>query len=128
MSDDLKELYTKIGLVVLVVAIIQGVVLFSGYGGSTVNLGDTQANPDSSTPLLRCEPPVVLGRAGELVAFAASGGSGTYQWNAPGGNPETGDGKVFATQYASNVPRTQQVTVSSGTGQTYQQSSCIVTF
>ncbi|MEK7125277.1 MAG: hypothetical protein AAB864_02730 [Patescibacteria group bacterium] len=128
MQQDLKELYTKIGLVVLVIAIIQGVVLFSGVGQPAVNIGNTQANPDSGTPPLRCQPPVVLGRAGEVVAFAASGGTGAYQWSAPGGTPETGSGTVFATQYASDVPRTQKITVSSGTGQTYQQSSCIVTF
>lgn len=127
IEDDFKELYKKIGLIIVIVAIIQGVVLFSGSARPKLNVGDTQANPDTNIPILRCEPPVVLGKVGEIAAFAASGGSGQYTWNAPGGNPSTGTGDVFSTRYNSRIPQTRKVTVSTGKGQTYQESSCLVT-
>lgn len=45
-----------------------------------------------------CEPPQQMVAAGEEVRFRYTGSSTT--WQAPGGNPSTGDGPTFSTQYS----------------------------
>lgn len=52
-------------------------------------------------PSLACTamPPSV--EVGQAVALYASGGSGTYGWSAPDGDPNNGSGASFATTFAT---------------------------
>src|SRR3989344_171706 len=61
---------------------------------------------------LTCSPTSQSVSVGAQAAFTASGGSGSYSWSAPGGNPGSGSGANFSTRYPNSGNR--NVTVSSG--------------
>ena len=83
------------------------------------------ATPVSATPIP--SPSVFCNTASSTIptntnaTFTASGGTGTYFWNASGGNPSTGSGPSFTTQFAN--PGNYTVKVTSGSS----QGGCSVT-
>lgn len=48
-----------------------------------------------------CAPGTQSVYTNQTATFAAVGGNGTYAWSAAGGNPATGSGSAFSTQYSS---------------------------
>lgn len=75
-------------------------------------------NPASA---LSCTPSVQSGTTSDNYSFAATGGTGTYSWNATGSGVPSGSGQSFNTFYSSSGSKT--VTLSSGT----MSASCAVT-
>jgi len=70
---------------------------------------------------LSCNPQSQSGNVGSYLSFNATGGNGTYNWIASDGNPTTGSGSSFSTQFNSAGFRT--VIVNSGN----QTATCNVT-
>jgi hypothetical protein len=68
--------------------------------------------PPSITPELVCTPGTQTVATGQLATFSAAGGTGVYNWSAPGGSTTSGSGATFSTSYAS--PGTNTVAVTSG--------------
>jgi len=105
----------------------------SGTCSATVSIG-TSPTPTSPTPTsptstsppptlptsLSCSPFVQNVSIGQPATLSATGGTGSYSWSAPGGNPSSGYGSSFSTTYSTTG--TKGVTVSSGT----RSSSCVV--
>lgn len=71
-------------------------------------------------PTLSCLPATQTVLTGASVTANASGGTGTYSWNAPGANPSTGSGAGFVTAYATTGNKI--ITVTSGS----QSKECTV--
>ncbi|MBI2096987.1 MAG: peptidoglycan-binding protein, partial [Candidatus Sungbacteria bacterium] len=61
---------------------------------------------------LTCSPASQTVQVNTRANFTAAGGTGSYSWLAPGGNPSSGSGSAFSTSYASQGSYT--VTVASG--------------
>lgn len=80
----------------------------------TVTSGTESANCEvtvSSDPeSLACSPSTQVVDIGEVANLSASGGSGTYDWDAPSGNPSSGAGGTFGVLY--DDAGTYDVTVS----------------
>ena len=77
----------------------------------TVNVQHTIVPPPT------CAPAVQDANVGDSVNFTATGGDGTFTWNAPGADITSGSGDVFDTSYS--VSGTRFVTVTSA-GRTAQ--------
>lgn len=73
-----------------------------------------------SQPALRCTPATQTVQLNQVANLNATGGTGTYSWQAPAGTPSNGTGSAFATRYATSGTKT--VTVTSGT----QSANCAV--
>ena len=89
---------------------------------STAKAPKPPASPSSPTSaaLLSCTNEEIVANA--TVTISGSGGSGSYNWSAPGGTPASGSGTAsFSTQYAEVGEHI--VTVSVGTS----SATCIVT-
>ncbi len=70
---------------------------------------------------LTCNPQSQSGNVWSNMNFSATGGNGSYNWYASDGNPTSGTGSNFSTQYSSSGFRTVIVT---SNGQT---ATCNVT-
>jgi hypothetical protein len=55
---------------------------------------------------LSCSPSSQSVQVGAQANLTATGGTGTYNWTAVGGNPSTGSGSTFGTSYASTGSQT----------------------
>ena len=65
-------------------------------------------NPPPVYPV--CDQPPQTVNTGQIVAFTASVGNGTFSWSAPSGSPSFGSGSSFSTQYSSAGDYTVTVT------------------
>ncbi len=89
----------------------------SGTKNVTVTSGTRTAN---CTVIVRqpqinsvvCNPLSQTVNIGQPANFTATGGNGTFSWQASGGSPSTGSGSSFSTSYNASGSRT--VTVTSG--------------
>ena len=75
-------------------------------------------NDPNTVPKLECTPGTQNAAIGSTVSFSPKGGTGTYSWSAPGGNPSSGSRVAFSTSYTTLVTKT--VTLTRGT----QKSNC----
>jgi len=96
---------------------------YAGTGSYTVTL---TSGPQTDTCAVTVEPALTCSPASQNVAtnqaasLSASGGTGSYSWSAPGGNPSTGTGSPYSVSYPGLG--TYTVTLSS----TYQTTTCTV--
>jgi len=65
-----------------------------------------------TAPTLVCAPPTQTVSIGQTASVAATGGTGTYAWSAPGSSTPTGAGSTFTTSYPT--AGTHTITVTSG--------------
>jgi hypothetical protein len=98
----------------------------SGTYVATVTSGSATATcqvtvTTATSPELVCAPPTQTAQAGQTVTVNAAGGTGSYNWSAPGGSTSTGTGASFSTSFASSGTNT--ITVTSG----QQTATCQVT-
>ncbi len=98
----------------------------SGTYVATVTSGSATATcqvtvTTATSPELVCTPPTQTAQAGQTVTVNAAGGTGSYNWSAPGGSTSTGTGASFSTSFASSGTNT--ITVTSG----QQTATCMVT-
>lgn len=80
----------------------------------------TAAITVTSQPTLTCSPLSQAVLLNQTASLSASGGTGNYQWSAPGGSPDLGNQQAFSTSYSSTGDKT--VTVTSGS----QDEDCTV--
>jgi uncharacterized repeat protein (TIGR01451 family) len=92
---------------------------FSTPGIKTVTVNSGAKSADCTVnvakPLaqkLTCSPLTQNGTTDDYLAFSASGGTGSYSWNAPDGSPSTGNDRNFSTKFSTAGNKT--VTVTSG--------------
>lgn len=76
--------------------------------------------PPPPPATLTCAPENQTANVGDVTAFSAQGGNGTYTWTSPG-SPATGVGTNFSSAFSTSGQET--VTVSSGN----QTANCSVT-
>ncbi len=95
---------------------------FFAADSATTNTATTSASPtvsplgDNSTAsvVVACSPRLQSVKTGVAAQFTASGGSGSYEWFAPSGTPDTGTAKDFSVVYT--VAGTKKVTVQAARG------------
>ncbi|TSC59517.1 MAG: hypothetical protein LiPW15_822 [Parcubacteria group bacterium LiPW_15] len=106
---------------------------FSSAGVKTVNVTDGTQTKQCSVTVnevaqnLTCSPSSQTGNVNDYLTFSAQGGSGNYTWNG-GGNPTTGNGTSFVTQFLTSGNKTVTVTSGSQTATCsayINQTSCI---
>jgi len=74
--------------------------------------------PVGATPVLTCSPANQSVQVNQTTSFTVSGGNGGYSWSAPVGNPSTGSGSSFSTQYAAAGSYTVTVSATGATSAT----------
>lgn len=92
---------------------------FSIAGGQSFSVWFYFAKVATGGPT--CSPSSTSAAVNQAVTFTASGGNGTYNWQASGGNPSSGTGSSFTVSYAA--AGTYSVTVTSAS----QTATCTVT-
>lgn len=80
----------------------------------------TTPPPPPPPPALACAPSTQTVQTSSPATMRATGGTGTYAWNASGGTPSSGSAASFSTSYGSAGTKT--VAVASGT----QTATCKV--
>lgn len=121
VADATKNLtWTLVGILVILATnvIIATVANALGRDYSFIPLNCSFAPPTPGSVV--CTPKSQSAKQGQTVNLSASGGDGSYSWDAPGGSPQKSTSSKFSVAYSTSGTKTITVT-SAG-----KSSSCTV--